>query len=298
MKQFFASLTFLVGIALASTQVLAQRSIDEAVSASPDGTVNVSNISGSVTVIGSVTDKVTVTGTIGPGVERVDVLSAPGTVDIKVVIKQPNINEDSSAYLTIRVPEASHLAIDVVSADVTTEKIIGDDLDVESVSGDIKVSGLAAKTFTETVSGSIDVDSKSEEAFAESISGDIELRGTFKKIEVETVSGSIKVTPALIHAVDLKTTSGDITVSGAVDGSADLDCESHSGDIEIAMPIPPSATFDLMSFSGTVRNDFGTPSEKAGRYTSETKTGFTLGDGGARVRVESFSGDIELQKLP
>src|SRR5580658_4437905 len=93
----------------------------------------------------------------GEGVERVDVTSEPGRTLIKVVLPEHS-SRNGDATLHIQIPKDSELhlttvsadakvsgvqgaqRVNVVSGDVSTE-IAGADLDLKTVSGDVKIKG-------------------------------------------------------------------------------------------------------------------------------------------------------------
>jgi hypothetical protein len=55
----------------------------------------------------------------------------------------------------------------------------------------------------------------------------------------------------------------------------------------------PSAQFDVQSFSGRIDNCFG-PKPAETRYGPGTRLEFKNGEGSARVRLETKSGNVEL----
>jgi len=66
-----------------------------------------------------------------------------------------------------------------------------------------------------------------------------------------------------------------------------------SGDVNLSLPSSQQAEFTAQSFSGNIRTDFG----KSARVSHGP--GVVLehrqGDNGARIRLESFSGDISIR---
>src|SRR5262249_6912189 len=83
-----------------------ERVFDRTVSADPPGTVEISNVSGKIDVIGWDRPEVSVHATLAAGVERVDVLTSGSRTTIKVIL--PNMSwHDGEADLEVRVPKAS-----------------------------------------------------------------------------------------------------------------------------------------------------------------------------------------------
>jgi hypothetical protein len=66
-----------------------------------------------------------------------------------------------------------------------------------------------------------------------------------------------------------------------------------SGDVEISLPAGQSGLFRAESFSGRIHSDFGSVDHAKHGPGSHLK--YLAGDGGAELRVESFSGNIRLK---
>ena len=103
-----------------------------------------------------------------------------------------------------------------------------------------------------------------------------------------------------LHAArGLETVSGRIVFEGALGKTADP--ERRVGE-RVGRPRPcpanVSADFSISSFSGNIDNELGPPARKASRWTSEKELSFSTGTGGAKVSVETLSGNIRLRKKP
>jgi DUF4097 and DUF4098 domain-containing protein YvlB len=72
-----------------------------------------------------------------------------------------------------------------------------------------------------------------------------------------------------------------------------LSCESMSGDVEIRLPAEQQAAFSAQSYSGNVRSDFGEVARTARGPGSMLEA--QIGANGARIRLETFSGDIAIR---
>ena len=92
----------------------------------------------------------------------------------------------------------------------------------------------------------------------------------------------------------LKTVSGDVEASLTLAGGGRLDAESVSGNIDLRLGKPLNAEFDLETFSGDIDSCVGPKAERKSKYAPGSELRFTQGSGGARVSVETLSGDIEL----
>jgi len=247
-------------VGLVAGPALADREIDETVSAAPDGEVSVELIAGTISVIGWDRSDVQVTGTVGDDVEEVEIDVDRGGVSIEVELRDDDDTgrmNDASADLQIYVPVGSAIEVEAVSADIT----------VKGVEGEIEI---------------------------ESVSGDLELDGSGSEIGAASVSGDIKVvSDRNVREGGFETVSGDIEFHAPL-GAGDLSFESVSGDVELRLPGGTSADFDIETFSGRIVNELGPSADERGDEPGKHLE-FTTGGGDARVEVESFSGRITIR---
>jgi len=245
--------------ALATAPAAAQQEVDETRPAAPDGTVKIENISGSVRVNGWDRDEVRVRGRLGAGVERLDIESTTRRTDIRVVVPRHGRNVGSSE-LEIDVPARSLVDVQIVSANVGVEGLAGE-IRVEAVSGDVEVKGSTHDLDLQSVSGDVEA----------------QLDGTLDRAELETVSGDIRLTatPA---------------------ARAKVRAESVSGDVEIRLPGGVAADVEVSTFSGEIRNGLSDDRVERQGYGPGAELRFSVGGGGTRIVVSSFSGDVTLDR--
>ena len=88
-----------------------------------------------------------------------------------------------------------------------------------------------------------------------------------------------------------------MSYEGTVDPSGNYSFKSNSGRITLGVPADVSATVSLETFSGNVDSDFpvtlGSGTNRIGR---DSKFEFRIGSGRARIVLESFSGNIRIQR--
>jgi DUF4097 and DUF4098 domain-containing protein YvlB len=281
-------------VALLALPLLAQQAVNERRAASPSGTVEISNIAGSVRVIGWSQAEVEVTGTLGRGTERLEFSGPPERILVKVVVPE-HTHDLKGSDLTVKVPAGCRLGAETVSASLTVEGLSGA-LDLESVSGEITLTGDPSEVEAESVSGDIDLDVKAATMRLASVSGSIKARGARGEVTVETVSGNATVDGGPVDRLELETVSGTVRFTGDLSANGRLDAESVSGTIEVALPAGTGGSFRLKSFSGDIDNQFGPPARRTSEYGPGHEAEFTAGSGGARVEIETMSGSIVLRK--
>jgi hypothetical protein len=238
--------------------------------------------------------EVAVGGTIGKDVERVEVTSEGNHTSIRVILPRgPNWGmHDGSAHLIIHVPTNSSITASLVSSDFKIAAVHGA-LELRTVSGSISGEG-GGDLHANSVSGDIRLTSTSAKAIeARSVSGDIDLTAGNVDIEVSTVSGGARLKLGTVSRARLKTVSGEFSASLAAAADAQIDGESVSGELKLDFASAPDADYDIHTLSGKIDNCFG-PKPTEPRYGPGSRLAFKTGEGSARVRITTQSGEVRL----
>ena len=237
----------------------AERQVHEVLPARADGTVSIEIVSGSVRFSGWDRNEVQIEGTLQEDVEGLDIDSGDSHVSIEVdLVDSGGRLNRADAHLEIHVPSGSRFEAESVSADLT----------FESISGRVNV---------------------------ESVNGDVQIRGEVSEAEVSTVSSEITLeTGAAFRDGDFQTVSGSVDFRGALAREARLNVESVSGDVTLRLDRSTAADFRVETFSGDIDNQLGPEARQSSPYVPAKTLSFSVGSGGARVTIESFSGKIHL----
>jgi hypothetical protein len=290
------TLVLVAALALATCPGLAAAGtkINKRTAADPAGTVEVSNVAGSVTVTGWERNEVEVTGELGDGTERLDFTKAPRLTRIKVVLPERSYNVDDTD-LIIKVPFGSTLSINAVSADVRVEQVRGAQR-LQTVSGDVTTQASGEDIECRTVSGDVSIVGSGSKGVVSvtTVSGDATATNVAGEVNGSTVSGTITFGVGETSRSRLRSTSGDLSLRGPLTADARVDIESISGDVRLDLSGNVPAEFDLSSFNGEIRNCFGPKSVRTSEYGPGRELRFTEGSGSARVRIKTMNGDIGL----
>lgn len=283
--------------ALLTGSVVAGESVDQTRSVDANAQIGIENISGSVVVKGWDQAQVKITGTLGDDVKELKITGDASRLRIEVEVSEGYgmRRRDIDSDLNVWVPRGSRLSVETVSADIEISEISGT-ASVESVSGEVSLTGKPEQVDIETVSGNIEVSGFQTEISVESVSGSVHLSGIARSVEVETVSGDIEVEAGEISSAEFESVSGSVTFSGALTAQADLDVESHSGNVELSLGNVTAVSFEISTFSGRITNDFGGEAQRTSRYAPGRHLEFSIGSGGAEISVETFSGNVRLHK--
>lgn len=175
-----------------------------------------------------------------------------------------------------------------VAADMTTAgahvfidmpERIQDELDLNSMSGDVEISGCWAprmnlhstsgdiefsapgnadidRISASSASGDIEISCNADQAEASSISGDAELKGNFRTVKIKSTSGHAELT-GCAKEVNAHTVSGRNTVVLENTDAYRIEAASTSGSVEIELPQgTPSVHAEMKSVSGSTKCTF------------------------------------------
>ncbi len=163
-----------------------------------------------------------------------------------------------------------------IEFDVTLPR--GARVEINAVSSDVDARGLAGDQEFRTVSGDMSLDVEGGRVAMTTVSGDLRLVAS-KSVEprVSTTSGDVEIVAPEIRALKVRTVSGDAELRGAFDAGDYHNVETVSGDVSISaqagLTVDVKRGIDLSGNGGRQR---------------------VVGDGAARLRFHSLSGDLEL----
>lgn len=284
---------------LACAPLYAGTPINETRPLDPRGRISIDNLKGRIQVRAWDRAEVRITGTLGDGVEKLVVDGDRDDLEVRVEYpkRMGTFRNDRTGptELLLQVPLQANLDIESVSADIDVDGVAPEDLDVETVSGTVTIAAAPRRASIDSVSGDLSLTLNSREAKTESVSGDIVLRGRLDgEVHAETVSGDISIDSRgeRLRRLSTGTVSGDADVRmGLADGGS-VKSETVSGEIRLRLPKGLSARVSGETFSG----DLGAPDAKI--HTEEFGPGKTMqvryGSGAGEIRMESFSGDATL----
>ncbi|MCJ7458061.1 MAG: DUF4097 domain-containing protein [candidate division Zixibacteria bacterium] len=216
--------------------------------------------------------------------------------------------------------------ISVTSGEIRTFYLKGK-LNLSATSGDIELAGVEGEILSSATSGSIQardlkgkisLEGTSSDIQVKNLEGDLSIDCTSGTVNIEEFKGSLKSSQTsgdlegkgLKGDISITTTSGDVSVE-QTDGGLDLN--STSGDLEAKTQIVPSRNYSLKTTSGVVYLSISKGAQAdlklettsgeislnlpmvlktASRYSLSGK----LGSGGAKIEIETVSGDISIEE--
>lgn len=283
-------------LAILSQAAAAEQTHNKRATIAPDATIDISNVQGSVNVTAWDRNEVELTAHLESDKDELEFEATERQVRIEV--RRPDrhrYREEDDATLTLKVPKGARLNVETVSADITVDGVRGEQR-LESVSGALETRAYDQLLSLHAVSGEITVAGSGGKAplKTENVSGTTIVSGVRGVFEGATVSGSIDASIAAVERLHVETVSGDADIKAELAEGSRVEMESVSGTLTLVTKPPVNADFEIESFSGDIEACFGPKPRDKRKYGPGSELDFTQGKGGARVVIESLSGDINI----
>lgn len=197
------------------------------------------------------------------------------------------------ADFTITVPAGSAVEVNGMSSDVDIRGVCGE-VSATTGSGDIVVTCAQGLVSIQSLSGDMDVRDVRGDLEANATSGEVRVSGVRGKVAVHVISGEIDLMDIEGSDLTAEAVSGEIRYSGPFRDNGRYRLASHSGEVVVFLAGTPNATVSVSTFSGEFDSEFRIELEPGTQVSREWQ--FRLGNGSARVRLESFSGSVYLKR--
>lgn len=296
----FTRMTCLAASLLLALPALAATPIDQTRPLAADGSLRIENVKGEVVVRTWDRPQVHVTGSLGDGVEKLEI--GPGGDSLSIKVKYPNSgggwfgsgNRSEPSRIEVRMPAGASLDVDVVSAGVDLEGLAGRRLAVDSVSGSVQVrASRSGEARFDLVSGDLEAELDSEDISVDTVSGDVRLSGQGGgELGVDTVSGDANLAFRSLSRVVMDSVSGDLELRTGLAPSGRISADTVSGGVRLRLPADTSARLLVETFSGGISSPVG--DVKTEKYGPGKTLEARLGSGEGEVRLVTFSGGVRI----
>jgi DUF4097 and DUF4098 domain-containing protein YvlB len=220
---------------------------------------------------------------------RVNLDASPSLVSVRAIPRRG----EGDVNFAISAPAGTAVEIHTISADIDAAGVCGDSR-LAAISGDITLVCANGDVEVESVSGDVTATDLRGRVDIASTSGDVEVRQVRGDLNARSVSGDVRLEQVDARDVGVETVSGDVGFSGPIHENGSYRFRSHSGDITVHVAGDLSAIVDVSTFSGDLESDWPI-TVRPGRLRPR-EWEFTIGNGGARLNLESFSGTIYLRR--
>jgi DUF4097 and DUF4098 domain-containing protein YvlB len=313
-----ALLTIVVALAGCQMGPSVSGSFDRSLDVSGPIRLELSNVAGDISIVGSADGKVHIHGDVrvsgfgfGDPQKRLDDIVASPPVELRgdtlrIGKETTRLHNVSIAY-AIEVPRDTAVNSASVSGSQSVRGVrgpvqaasvsgavhgedIGREVKLSSTSGTVSADNCGDDVRATSVSGSVTVTNAKGDVLAHSVSGNVEVKNPGGRVDTDSSSGSVQVRDSN-GDVKAHATAGRVTVQGNPSGNSYWDLKTVSGSVDIA--VPSSASFHLSAgaVSGQIRAQIPIMIEEQGKHSLRAH----MGDGGGRVEIHTVSGAIEVQ---
>jgi DUF4097 and DUF4098 domain-containing protein YvlB len=316
---------FLTGVLASIVVALAACHVGPSVSGSFDRNYTVTgpirleltNASGDVDITGSADGNVHVRGEVrvsgmGPGnsQKRLDATVSNPPIEqkgdtIRIGKEMSNMRNISIGY-SIQVPHDTEVSVSVASGAQTIRGVRGP-VKVQAASGAVRVDKIDRDTQLTTASGSVSANDVGDDIQITSSSGNVNVSNTKGDVRVNAIAGTIQIAQPG-GRVEADTASGQVNVQGAANNvkahavsgrvvvqgdpaaNSYWELKTASGSIQLNVPATASFRLSAQALSGEIRTDIPIMVEEQGKHSLRAR----MGTGGARVDVQTVSGEIRV----
>jgi DUF4097 and DUF4098 domain-containing protein YvlB len=296
------------------------------------GTVLVSTRLGDVNISGWDQDKVEASAESDEGTVKVETNSSGEATRQRLVLSLAGAMAHRAVTMTIKVPRyadvetSENLRGDITVRDVDGGVRIGagnGDAVVEGVGalkiqrrgGDIIARNIKGEVFARGAQGDITLENAGKwvdvsvatgdltikrvggDVRVSSATGDIDIRCVKGRADVSTASGSISLV-GVEGDVEASTASGDVSFTGTLQADGSYRLKSISGEVQMTLPSDvPGFRATLVTYTGAIETDFPLKTEVPYNEPQvNRRITATYGKGGAKVTLDSFSGEVRISK--
>ena len=127
----------------------------------------------------------------------------------------------------------------------------------------------------------------------ETVNGDVEISGVSGRVKASTVNGSLQVS-GLVSDVNLETVNGSVKAEfDQVGGGQRINAEAVNGKITVMLPADASARVTAETVNGSIdADDFGLEPEKG--FVGRDLSG-DIGGGDGRISLDTVNGSIKIR---
>ena len=228
----------------------------------------------------------------------------------RVEIRSSGDGLEAHADITIGVPKGQRIYVHWGVGDATVSNVDGD-LRVSVASATLTSEHTRGRLSLDTGSGSVSVTDAQGEVKLDTGSGGVSIDGVKgETLDIDTGSGSVhgQNIDAKMLKIDVgsggvslaRINSGRVTVDagsghtdlGFLQPVEDLAVDAGSGGVTLRLPAAQSADLDIETGSGGIDSDFAVQTTRLSRNRLRGQ----IGDGKARIKIESGSGAVRLIK--
>jgi len=236
------------------------------------------------------------------GLERVTAEVTSRGDRATVIAEYPNERRSNyyvSVAYNVTAPAGARVLVQTITGDVMLTGIKGE-TSVSTTTGSVEIAQAANLTAAHTVTGKLVIrDSQGDALDIGTMNGPMQLSNIkAKRLELTAVTGNISAREIQAGGVEASCMSCEIEYSGGLTAGGRYEFQAHSGTIRLGLT--GGFDFEGQTFSGQIEVDKAlglkpeAQSQPAGLGMRRKSLNGTVGGGGAVVEATTFSGDVKL----
>lgn len=270
--------------------------LDTTIAFSADGTIDLSSISGDITVTGWDRREARILVESDRRELEYDLSSSRISIAERRTRGSRGSRGDEEARFELSVPRGVRVIARSTSGDIVLRGT-GGAVELHATSGDVEVEDATRRIEIGAVSGDVVGKRLRGSIDASSVSGSVELDDVEGDVRMTSTSGDLSLTGATSREVEASTTSGEVVFNGSFAPEGRYEFSSHSGNVELTIPSASNVRFTVGTYSGEIDSDFPITLQPDDRSSRRPRRfDFTVGSGGPRVIAETFSGNLDLRR--
>lgn len=163
---------------------------------------------------------------------------------------------------------------------------------IKTSSGDINLEGTNTAVELATDSGNVTARNLAQGIKVNASSGKVELHNVGGRLEATTDSASINIDDGHLSDVVVKISSGTFKYTGSLAKNSASSIKTVSGNVTLRLP--RDSSFQLLASSSS--DDIHTDFELKDRQRNDQFLNGTVGDGSAKLTIETDSGSIRVER--
>jgi hypothetical protein len=192
----------------------------------------------------------------------------------------------------ITLPRSFNISLDAMTSEIDIADVNGD-VEAENINGNILIAGVTGRVSASSVEGNITIRNTRGDVSAETVNRNVEITDHQGQVDAETVNGGVVLRGIRSNAVNAETVNGSVQYEGEFRDGGSYDLSTHNGSIAVIIPDGTNATVSVETYQGEIESDFPIALRNA---RGRDRMTFTIGNGGARLDLSSFGGNIRLRR--
>lgn len=162
---------------------------------------------------------------------------------------------------------------------------------IEVLRGDVRLEAIGGPVEVRTVDGEVEVRRTEGVMSVFTADGDLRVIGHRGRLRAESTEGDLTLREVEGGTFAASTLDGDVEFDGRIVGDGSLELSTHDGDVRVTLPSSIQADVEVSTFHGGFSSEFRVRTEG---FRAGQPLRFRIGEGGARVKLRSFDGDVSI----